>query len=180
MNENNNKNENKLERNLRGKFPESFQRAGCWWGALKNVSFKWSQHSSQPHATDHTSFILGIHPWGCKHACSWVHGCIPSTAWKMSKYRVFPAPHFPVYGLNTVIYAANFRIQSKYKKIWTRKNCAVGYFSRSTTAKEFIPIPNNVSNLPQTNFSRASTKTLLKILLTQYFNSNERIKSRSN
>ena len=59
--------ENKLERNLRGKFPESFQKVGCWWGALKNVSFKWSQHSSQPHATDHTSFILGIHPWGCEH-----------------------------------------------------------------------------------------------------------------
>ena len=93
--------ENKLERNLRGKFPESFQKVGCWWGALKNVSFKWSQHSSQPHATDHTSFILGIHPWGCEHACSWMHGCIPSTAWKVSKYRVISGPSVPVFGLNT-------------------------------------------------------------------------------
>ena len=44
------------------------------------------------------------------------------TAWKVSKYRVFSGPYFPVFGLNTEIGSVNFPIQSQYKKIRTRKN----------------------------------------------------------
>ena len=43
------------------------------------------------------------------------------TAWKVSKYGVFSGPYFPVFGLNTGIYAVNLRIQSEYRKMRTRK-----------------------------------------------------------
>ena len=49
----------------------------------------------------------------------------------MSKYGVFSGPYFPVFGLNTEIYGVNLLIQSEYRKIWTRKNSAFGYFFRS-------------------------------------------------
>ena len=52
-------------------------------------------------------------------------------AWKVSKYRVFSGPYFPVFELNTEIYRVNLRIQDKYKEIQTRKSSAVGHFSRS-------------------------------------------------
>ena len=51
------------------------------------------------------------------------------SAWKVSKYRVFSCPSFPVFGLNTEIYSVNFLIQSKYGIIRTRKNSAFGHFS---------------------------------------------------
>ena len=56
-----------------------------------------------------------------------------NTAWKVSKYRVFSGPYFPVFGLNTEIYS-NLRIQSEYRKIRIRKNSVFGRFSRSATA----------------------------------------------
>ena len=49
----------------------------------------------------------------------------------MSKYGDFSGPYFPVFGLNMEIYSVNFRIQSKYRKIWTRKNSVFGPFSHS-------------------------------------------------
>ena len=54
-----------------------------------------------------------------------------NTTWKVSKYGVFSGPYFPVFGLNTEIYSVNFRIQSKYRKIRTKKNSIFGHFSRS-------------------------------------------------
>ena len=48
----------------------------------------------------------------------------------MSKYGVFSGPYFPSFGLDTEIYGVNLRIQSKYKKIRTRKNSVLGHFSR--------------------------------------------------
>ena len=53
------------------------------------------------------------------------------TAWKVSKYRVFPGLYFPAFRLNTEIYEINLRIQSEYRKIRTRKNSVFGHFSRS-------------------------------------------------
>ena len=46
------------------------------------------------------------------------------TAWKVSKYRLFSGPYFPVFGLNTEIY-------SECRKIRTRKNSVFGYFLHS-------------------------------------------------
>ena len=43
----------------------------------------------------------------------------------------FSGSYFPVFGLNTEIYGVNLRIQSKYRKIQTRKNSVFGHFSRS-------------------------------------------------
>ena len=40
----------------------------------------------------------------------------------------FSGPYFPVFGLNAEIYGVNLRIQSKYKKIRTRKNSIFGHF----------------------------------------------------
>ena len=54
-----------------------------------------------------------------------------STIWKPSKYGVFSGPYFPVFGLNMEIYGVNLRIQSEYGKIRSRKNSALGHFSRS-------------------------------------------------
>ena len=40
---------------------------------------------------------------------------------KNVQMRTFSGPYFPVFGLNTEIYSVNLRIQSKYRKIRTRK-----------------------------------------------------------
>ena len=53
------------------------------------------------------------------------------TAWKVSKYGVFPGPYVHVFGLNTEIYEVNVRIHSEYRKIRTRKNSVFGHFSHS-------------------------------------------------
>ena len=50
---------------------------------------------------------------------------------EVSKYGVFSAPYFPVFGLNTLLYSVNLRIHSEYKKIRTRKNSVFRHFSRS-------------------------------------------------
>ena len=52
------------------------------------------------------------------------------TAWKVSKYRVISGPYFPVFWLNTERYGVSLRIQSTYRKIWTRNNSLFGHFSR--------------------------------------------------
>ena len=57
--------------------------------------------------------------------------CVTFTAWKVSKYRVFSVPCFPIFGLNMDIYFVNIRIQSEYSKTGTRKNSVFGHFSRS-------------------------------------------------
>ena len=61
--------------------------------------------------------------------------CYPLIAWKVSKYGVISGPYFPVFGLNTEIYFVNLCIQSKYRKVRTRKNSAFGHFSRSATLR---------------------------------------------
>ena len=43
------------------------------------------------------------------------------TAWKVSKHGVFSGPYFPAFGMDMEIYYVNLRIQSEYRKIWTRK-----------------------------------------------------------
>ena len=52
------------------------------------------------------------------------------TAWKVSKYRVFSGPYFPVFRLNTEIYSVNLRIQSECRKIRIRKDSVFGHISR--------------------------------------------------
>ena len=49
----------------------------------------------------------------------------------MSKYAVFSGPYFPVFGMNTEIYAVNHHFHSEYRKVRTRKNSVFGRFSRS-------------------------------------------------
>ena len=58
---------------------------------------------------------------------------ISQTAWKVSKYGVYSGPYFPVFRRITEIYKVNLRIQSEYRKMWTRKNSLFGHFSRSVT-----------------------------------------------
>ena len=52
------------------------------------------------------------------------------TAWKVSKYRVFSGPYFPVFRLNTEIYSVNLRIQSECRRIRIRKDSVFGHISR--------------------------------------------------
>ena len=56
----------------------------------------------------------------------------------MSKYGVFFRPYFPVFGLKKEIYSVNLSIQSKYRKMRTRKNCVSGHFSRSVWPDDFM------------------------------------------
>ena len=50
---------------------------------------------------------------------------------KSVQIRSFSGPYFPVFGLNTQIYSINFRIESEYEKIRTRKSSIFGHFSCS-------------------------------------------------
>ena len=59
-----------------------------------------------------------VHTW-------WPMVCF-ITARKVSKYGVSSGPYFSVFGLNTDIYSINVRIQSKYRKIRTRKHSVIG------------------------------------------------------
>ena len=55
---------------------------------------------------------------------------------KSVQIRSFSGPYFPVFGLNTEIYSVNLCIQSKYRKIRTRKKVVFEHFPRSDyTAK---------------------------------------------
>ena len=53
-----------------------------------------------------------------------------------SVQRVFPGPYFPAFGLNTERYGVFLHIQSKYRKIRTRKNSVFGHFSLSTSVSK--------------------------------------------
>ena len=58
----------------------------------------------------------------------------------MSKYGVFSCPYFPTFGLNTERYGVRIReirIQSKCRKIRTRKNSVFGHFSRSESFEHY-------------------------------------------
>ena len=55
----------------------------------------------------------------------------------MSKYGVFSVPYFPVFRLNMDIFGVNLRIQSKNRKIRTRKNYVFGHFSRNDILEHF-------------------------------------------
>ena len=79
---------------------------------------------------------------------------------KLSK--VFPGPHFPVFGMNTDIYSVNIRIQSKYRKIRTRKNSVFARFSRRDSERESLEIhTHNATN--ETNENK-----IIRILQTRF------------
>ena len=79
-------------------------------------------------------------PWNC----CWFEDIY--TASKVSKYGVFPGPYFPVFELNMEIYSVNLRIQSKYRKIRTRKNSVFGHFSRSVAYQLIASSPKITKN----------------------------------
>ena len=79
---------------------------------------------------------------------------VACAAWKVSKYRVFSGPYFPVFGLNTERYFVSLRIQSECGKIRTRKKSIFGHFSRSTVFFYFFfcqPCPE-YQNQPYRDF----------------------------
>ena len=61
-----------------------------------------------------------------------MHRCVKSV-----QIRSFFWSVFSIFGLNTEIYAVNFRIQSEYGKIGTRKNIVFGHFSRSASLRKY-------------------------------------------
>ena len=65
----------------------------------------------------------------------------------MFKYGVLSGPHFLVFGLNTEIYRVNLHIQSRYRKIRSRKNSIFRHFPRSVNASK-ISDPSTQSNTP--------------------------------
>ena len=70
---------------------------------------------------------------------------IPTTAWKVSKYRVISGLYFPIFRLTTEIYSVNLRIQSESRNIRTRNNSLFGHFSRSVLYRCFHWGSNPVS-----------------------------------
>ena len=83
------------------------------------------------------------HCWSSTSYFDWFPNTIPrldntkncfsrgNTVWRVSKYRVFSGPYFPIFELNAKIYPVSFRIHSKYWKIRTRKNSLTRHFLRS-------------------------------------------------
>ena len=61
------------------------------------------------------------------------------TAWKVSKCGVFSGRIF-LHSENAEIYGVNFRIQSEYRKIQTRKNSVFGKFSRSEFVSNLVSL----------------------------------------
>ena len=76
------------------------------------------------------------------------------TARKVSKYRVFFGPYFPVYGMNSEIYGANLHIQPKYRKIRARKNYVFGHLSRSVLLKFYKSLVKYRSKLNKLIYRR--------------------------
>ena len=89
----------------------------------------------------------------------------------MSKYGVFSGPQFSVFGLNTIIYPVNLRLQSKYGKIRTKKNSALGHFSRSVS-RYFFSLKDpflykfhkriDLQNEPKANVSLIDTPKIIR------------------
>ena len=97
----------------------------------------------------------------------------------MSKYGAFSGPYFPAFGLNAERYAVSLCIQSKCKKIRTRKNIRI---------LTLLCIKINLRNsqiwssqkVPVINFSfRLCYGLFLTISSKKYFHSNCFLKSRT-
>ena len=58
----------------------------------------------------------------------------------VSKYGVFSGLYFPAFGLNMERYEVSLWVQSKYRKMQTRKNSVFGQFSRSEKVKKLSKI----------------------------------------
>ena len=54
-----------------------------------------------------------------------------NTVWNAFKYGVFSGPYFPAFGLNKERYEVSLRIQSKCRKIRTKRNSVFEHISRS-------------------------------------------------
>ena len=64
-----------------------------------------------------------------------------STTWKVSRYGVFSGSYFTKFGLNTEKYFVSLSIQSKCRKIRTRKNSLFGHISHFDLAVYFLSQP---------------------------------------
>ena len=101
---------------------------------------------------------------------------ISNTAWKVSKYGVFSGPYFPVFGLNMEICGVNYynRIQSEYRKIWTRRNSVFGNFSRSENLGSFsFTRHRNFHNLMKPFFGSFAFKLLIILIVSKIQWSNQ-------
>ena len=83
---------------------------------------------------------------------------ITDTTWKVSKYGVFSDPNFPIFGLNMESYSVNFRIQSEYGKMQTRKNSTFGHSSHNENYHCFRNIYGNVLKYTKATIDWCSTK----------------------
>ena len=88
-----------------------------------------------------------------------------NTKWKVSKYGVFSGPYFPSFGLNTVIYSAHLRIQSKYRKIRTRKDSPFGRFSSSGTEKGFPKLDSSATSFACQYYKTYKGAAILYLLI---------------
>ena len=88
----------------------------------------------------------------------------------MSKYRVFPGPYFPVFGLNTEIQGVNLGIQSQYRKMRTRKTPYLDTFHAVIIAWLFIQYVLSKKMLTENNINNYLMDMFLFIYLFTLFN----------
>ena len=85
------------------------------------------------------------------------------TAWKVSKYRLFSGPYFPVFGLNTEIYGViQENTDQKIVCIWTlfTQWCHQKFFKRGGAHSLWPrPLENNYRILREMNSSYTALET---------------------
>ena len=79
--------------------------------------------------------------------------CIISLCEKFPNKEFFSGQYFPVFRLNTEIYGVNLRIQSKYRKIRTRKSSVLGHFSCNVSEISKSKAINSMKNIDLTERS---------------------------
>ena len=91
------------------------------------------------------------------------------TEWKLSKYEVFSAPHFPKLGLNTDRYLVSLCIQSECGKIQTRKNSVFGHFSPNWNFKTSMVIALPAPSIIMTHCIRSNIVNIFHVSHISFF-----------
>ena len=89
----------------------------------------------------------------------------------MPKYGVFSGTYFPIFQLNTEIYGVNLRIQSEYRKIWTRKNSIFAHFLHSVVSeklRENLTLFHRVKSVRVQNYYDVDKNTLKLLSISNF------------
>ena len=97
--------------------------------SLGQVSYNWS--GNKHLMSRKWNYMLKTTYMSFCNILKWIYRIVTYTALKVFKYGVFSSPYFPGFGLNKERYPVSLRIQSKCRKIQTRKNSVFAHFLRT-------------------------------------------------